>query len=361
MRRTAIVTTTVLGLSGFLGLGSGAVVGSFDEQDGRQSAGGTTTASPSGPEPTGSQRSAATSASPSEDESLLYWADGEIHDGDTVVRYQPKGTVGSLVRVDGGWLSYDRFGSDGSRLVTIATDGTTTVLPGGSTPDFDVSGDGARVVYPSADLRSLTVVSLADASVVAAPQPPLGLVYRVAWQGEDTVIVNGATATESVVDRVNVYSAETDNLLQSTADTDMQVVDVSPDGSTMLVHVLVDGSACLRAYALDGMREIWSHCGVTRLSREPFSPDGASVLVGSTVEAGRAGPPSLEILNAVTGEVTGTIDSRDITSAEWSTAATVLVETEESASPLTHELQLCGVDGACRSAGSFGLVQPGVG
>ena len=207
----------------------------------------------------------------------------------------------------------------------------------------------------------MTVVSLADATVVDGPRPLLGMVYRVAWAGQHTVVLDGATATQAVVDRVHVRSGEQENLLLPTPDSDVQVDDVSPDGSTLLVSTLDNSASCLRAYSLDDMRDLWSRCDVTLYSRSPFSPDGAGVLVASTQDAGPVGPRSLEVLDAATGDVTGTIVTSDITAAEWSTTETVLVETEETSSPLTHALHLCDVGGECSNVGTFDRVEPGVG
>jgi len=341
MRSTRVLTTTVLGLSAVMGLGTGAVAGLVGDDPRKP------TPSPKSAQPPPAKTEPSTATPPP----LLYWADGQIHDGDMFVPYEPEGEVASLARLNGGWLSFDRSGSDDSRLVVVATDGTTTVLPGLSPHSFDVSPDREYVAYQ--DGTSVTVVWVSDASVVAELHPPVTELGSMAWAGDGSLIIDGDTATEPVIARLDIDSGAAEHLPVIPTGDYPQIDDVSADGSLLLVSTVQDGSSCLTAYAIDaGSRQMWSRCGVVSWSRRSFSPDGASVLVAAEDQVGTVGPGAYEVLDAATGESRATIDTDASTGAEWSTASTVLVE-------VTNGLDLCEVGGGCDSIGTFGRASAG--
>lgn len=299
--------------------------------------------------------------SPSGDEpaALLYFAHGQVHDGDQRVSYAADGIVSYLVRTETGWAMKENAPHVGGRLVLLGADAAVIgTYPFGSVGHrlFDVSDDGTTMAHIPLRGRTVRIVDTATGGLVERVSPPLGWLSSVRFSGRNLLISGGGS-------RTLLWEPDSGSFteLPYTRDGRIGIVgDVSADGQIALVDDSIRRGAipCVSAWPVDaGARPRWQACGVTAYEGA-LSTDGGLVITvagrnkdGTFTRTDGLGisPPSFQVTDTRTGQVVASIDpSGLLLDATWAGDGNLLVNTTTDRHFTAFHVYECTMAAACQ-------------
>jgi hypothetical protein len=319
--------------------------------------GGSPTSAPSDPSPastsapTTSQPGTTTSDTPPRSTStpptstggLLYFADGVIHDGSQQVAYHPQfqADVARVSRTGSGWIVFERFGQDGSRLVLAAHDGTTIPIDLASPHGYDVSPAGDAIAVPTGDSGHISLVNPADGSELGSVTTRLHWVRQVNFAGEDSLIVDGGGRSDLL--RYDFPNDRVSPLRLHVPGHDVTVEDVSAGGTYLLAGYASGNRSCAAAFNLDGSAQpLWTTCRFSPNGSTSISPDGRRVALVRGSNAGESAP-DFTVFDLSEGSIVGSVTVGFPLGVAWVDSAHLLIESATDSSYSTYTLQNCAV------------------
>lgn len=348
MSRSAALSTAIVVLAALIGVGTGAGVALLSSDDSPADDSSQRRRTPS-TSPTTNSASAATPSTGASPSHLLYFADRVIYDGDRKVEYEPtRGSrVGNLARTSEGWVVFERFGQDGSRLVLVARDGDTSVLPVTDPHSFDVSPDTTAVAAPVGS-DSVGFFDTATGGRLRTLTTPGVMVRSVRYGGEDLFVDGTTPEGRSVWQRYDPEADALSPLEVRLPNDEADISDVSVDGRYLLSGYPQGESACTAAYDLLGAsKPQWSSCAFTDLGGSSFSPDAERLVVSAKNSSG-AMNAHLAVVDRRSGSVLANVPVTGAIDGSWASDDELVVEAATSAALERFTLHRCPADGgAC--------------
>ncbi len=356
MQRSRLVAVAVVTAAAMLGLGAGVTTALVRDS-----------ASPSAaaPSATSPETSVATpTTTPALGDDALYYVDGKIHDGDTVVAYRPSSqtNVASLARTASGWVLDERFGQSGSRLMLLAADGSRATVKATGAHWYDVSPDGTEIAIP--DRRNPGVVDFVNASdgrVLSRLDSDAERVAGALFTGSDEQLVLLVADDQNRQSLLSYHAAtrrvEPPHRVPGQGGT---LVGVDDAGRHLLVEYLSGSRQCVAVLDLTRKgTQLWRSCDYRPLGHAGVSPDGRSVALAASSDAVGT-VTALSVLDADTGEKSSSvrIDSGyRLLDATWTDADHLVVQgTDDNFTMAT--LYLCTVGVGCDSVPGAGPDDP---
>ncbi|MPZ60343.1 MAG: hypothetical protein GEU93_03410 [Propionibacteriales bacterium] len=278
----------------------------------------------------------------------LYYAGGEIHDGETVVAYRPDGSVDDLVAVDSGWVLLEKSFEDTHKLVLVRRNGDSRTLDSGLIDTFDVSTDGSRIVYPLGHSTAVAVVDVKTGGVVERLSTGKAYPGFANFAGEDVIYRTGIDAR----DHMMRWDPATDAVTRVQSDKEPNAV--SADGSRMLLaRAGFPGRPCPGVFPTSAPeRARWRECDVRGYAGSgAFNPSGSLLLAtdppywrGRTLRDWRRW---VAVLDSESGTEVGRIRGRLVAGAHWLGDDAVGVLVGEDRKARGFRMLTCTVDGEC--------------
>lgn len=323
----SLAVAAVLGTTGGIAL---AVQGSGGDEPGPAADSSAPTDDPSRGGATADPTSDPTSVN-----GAFYFADGAIHDGDTSVpvpdSIDPVLLI-ALARVDGGWLLVQSGDDSPTDIATfVATDGDAWRI-GGLQGHWDLAPDRSLLYYDTGTAWKQADFARRTASVVdvigggdSEPFDFMDLRNRIAGIAYSD---EGLLTAWQDDGQVRIVSTDIDRRVQTVLGVgDIALPDSSGDGSVLAggydnpdyapTHP-VGGCVTGGRTASASPSGWWQRCEWGTRSTEPFSPDGAALLLGQTVGDGPPGS-GLLVVDPVSGAVEHRLDAGGyLLGAVWS-------------------------------------------